>query len=112
MKKTLKTIILLVAVGAVAACGGKSEEKKATTTKKEVENVKVQTLKSERIAKILELSSTLEGYETMNISPSITGHIEHIYVQVGSRVQKGAISSTPHASTWPAPRPSSTAWRH
>ncbi len=88
MKKTLKTIILLVAVGAVAACGGKSDEKKATTTKKEVENVKVQTLKSERIAKILELSSTLEGYETMNISPSITGHIEHIYVQVGSRVQK------------------------
>ena len=91
MKKTLKTIILLVAVGAVAACGGKSDEKKATTTKKEVENVKVQTLKSERIAKILELSSTLEGYETMNISPSITGHIEHIYVQVGSRVQKGAM---------------------
>ena len=91
MKKTLKTIILLVAVGAVAACGGKSDEKKANTTKKEVENVKVQTLKSERIAKILELSSTLEGYETMNISPSITGHIEHIYVQVGSRVQKGAM---------------------
>ena len=91
MKKILKTIILLVAVGAVAACGGKSDEKKATTTKKEVENVKVQTLKSERIAKILELSSTLEGYETMNISPSITGHIEHIYVQVGSRVQKGAM---------------------
>ena len=103
MKKILKTIILLVAVGAVAACGGKSEEKKATTTKKEVENVKVQTLKSERIAKILELSSTLEGYETMNISPSITGHIEHIYTRP---------SSTPHASTLPAPRPSSTAWRH
>ena len=27
----------------------------------------------------------------MNISPSITGHIEHIYVEVGSRVQKGSM---------------------
>ena len=49
------------------------------------------TLASERIAKSLELSSTLEGYETMNIAPSITGHIEHIYVEVGSRVQKGTM---------------------
>jgi RND family efflux transporter MFP subunit len=53
--------------------------------------VQVLTLQSERIAKTLELSTTLEGYETMNISPSITGHIEHIYVQVGSRVQKGSM---------------------
>ena len=27
----------------------------------------------------------------MNISPSITGHIEHIYVEVGSRVSKGSM---------------------
>ncbi|MBP5546047.1 MAG: efflux RND transporter periplasmic adaptor subunit [Bacteroidales bacterium] len=53
--------------------------------------MQVLTLQSERIAKTLELSATLEGYETMNISPSITGHIEHIYVQVGSRVQKGSM---------------------
>ena len=75
----------------MAACGGKSETKQATTTKKEAEKVKVQVLQKERIAKQLELSTTLEGYETMNISPSITGHIEHIYVQVGSRVQKGSM---------------------
>jgi len=51
----------------------------------------VLTLASERISKTLELSSTLEGYETMNIAPSLTGHIEHIYVEVGSRVQKGSM---------------------
>lgn len=71
------------------SCGGKGGDKGATTTKKEAEKVQVQTLVSERIAKTLELSTTLEGYETMNISPSITGHIEHIYVEVGSRVKKG-----------------------
>ena len=83
--------MIMAAVASLVACGGKGGDKTATTTKKEAEKVKVLTLESERIAKTLELSSTLEGYETMNISPSITGHIEHIYVEVGSRVQKGAM---------------------
>ena len=83
--------MIIAAVASLAACGGKGGDKAATTTKKEAEKVKVLTLESERIAKTLELASTLEGYETMNISPSITGHIEHIYVQVGSRVGKGTL---------------------
>lgn len=90
MNKTLKTTLVMLAALSVVACGGKSKNE-ATTTKKTAEKVKVQTLKSERIAKTLELATTLEGYETMNIAPSITGHIEHIYVEVGSRVQKGAM---------------------
>ena len=91
MNKIVKDLTLLILAVALVACGGKSAEKQATTTKKESEKVKVQTLSNERIAKNLELSTTLEGYETMNISPSITGHIEHIYVEVGSRVQKGSM---------------------
>ena len=91
MNRISRIFVLLMAMALVAACGGKKEEHQATTTKKETEKVKVQTLEKERIAKQLELSTTLEGYETMNISPSITGHIEHIYVQVGSRVQKGSM---------------------
>ena len=83
--------MIIAAVASLVACGGKGGDKAATTTQKEAEKVKVLTLESERIAKTLELSSTLEGYETMNISPSITGHIEHIYVEVGSRVQKGSV---------------------
>ena len=91
MNRIVRNTTLLMAIALISACGGKSENRQATTTKKEAEKVKVLTLQSERIAKQLELSSTLEGYETMNISPSITGHIEHIYVEVGSRVQKGAM---------------------
>ena len=91
MNKTIKIATIALAVITFAACGGKSGDKTATTTKKEAEKVKVQILESERIAKSLELSSTLEGYETMNIAPSVTGHIEHIYVEVGSRVQKGTM---------------------
>ena len=89
MNKILRTATLIIAACSLVACGGQSGENAATTTKKEAEKVKVLTLESQRIAKTLELSSTLEGYETMTISPSITGHIEHIYVEVGSRVKKG-----------------------
>ena len=93
MNKAIRTATLIIATLGLMACGGNNGggSKKATTTKKEAEKVQVMTLQSERIAKSLELSATLEGYETMNISPSITGHIEHIYVEVGSRVQKGAM---------------------
>ena len=92
MNKILRIAAVAFLTLSVAACGGKKEDSKnAAPTKKEAEKVKIQELKSQRIAKQLELSSTLEGYETMNISPSITGHIEHIYVQVGSRVSKGAM---------------------
>jgi RND family efflux transporter MFP subunit len=91
MNKAIRTVTIIAAVASLVACGGKGGDNAATTTKKEAEKGKVQTLENERIAKTLELSSTLEGYETMNISPSITGHIEHIYVEVGSRVQRGTM---------------------
>ena len=93
MNRAFRTVAIVVAVMSLAACGGKGDaaSKGATTTQKEAERVKVITLEKERIAKSLELSTTLEGYETMNVSPSITGHIEHIYVEVGSRVQRGAM---------------------
>lgn len=89
MKKISCLFLSFAILFSFASCGGKKKE--ATTNKKEVEKVKVLTLQSERIAKNIELSSTLEGYETMNVSPSITGHIEHIFVEVGSRVNKGTL---------------------
>ena len=85
-----KVVLTLFVAGCMVSCGG-SSGKKATTTKKEAEKVKVQVLQSERIARELELSTTLEGYESMNVAPSITGRIEHIYVEVGSRVGKGTL---------------------
>ena len=92
MNKIFKNIAIVLATAVLAASGNNAGGPKgATTTQKEAEKVKVLTLESERIAKSLELSATLEGSETMNISPSLTGHIEHIYVEVGSRVQKGSM---------------------
>src|SRR5574344_2341818 len=81
MKRIFQFAIITLAVGSIIACGGKKSDKEASTQAKVAEKVQVQKLEKERIAKNLELSSTLEGYETMNIAPSITGHIEHIYVR-------------------------------
>ena len=36
-------------------------------------------------------STTLLGYETLNVAPSVTGKIERILVEVGSRVSKGQL---------------------
>lgn len=91
MNKATRIAAVALAAITLAACGNQGGSKQATTTQKETEKVKVMTLESERIAKSLELNATLEGYETMNIAPSLTGHIEHIYVEVGSRVQKGSM---------------------
>lgn len=90
MKRAFQLAILAIATMSMIACGSK-DDKKATTTEKVAEKVKVMTLQKERISKSLNLSSTLQGYETMNISPSINGHIDHIYVEVGSRVRKGTM---------------------
>ena len=90
MKRAFQLAILAIATMSMIACGSK-EDKKATTTEKAAEKVKVMTLQKERISKSLNLSSTLQGYETMNISPSINGHIDHIFVEVGSRVKSGSM---------------------
>ena len=63
MNKIFKTTAIAMALCTLAACGGKGADNQATTTQKEAEKVKVQVLQSERIAKSIELSTTLEGYE-------------------------------------------------
>ena len=88
--KIHNVIAAALAALAVAACGGKKEggNPKEQAARKP-EKVETLALHKQTIAKEIELAATLEGYETMNVSPSITGHIEHIYVEVGSRVSKG-----------------------
>ncbi|MCF0212494.1 MAG: efflux RND transporter periplasmic adaptor subunit [Bacteroidales bacterium] len=93
MNKIFKIAAIALTVGSLVACGGKNDKEAApeAAAAKAPEKVKVQALESQRISKVLELSATLEGYETMNISPSVTGHIEKIYAEVGTRVSKGTL---------------------
>lgn len=83
----LKHVLIFSAIVLLAAgCGNKKEVVKE---EKRVEKVMTTVLSKQIITRQIELSSTLEGYETMEVSPSVTGIIEHIYAEVGDRVKKG-----------------------
>ena len=54
------------------------------------ELVEVAPLEKSTIERVLSLSTTLEGFQKMDIAPSVTGRIEHIYTEVGTRVSTGS----------------------
>ena len=89
MKKNLRLIVAILLIVFTLSCGKK--DGKNTKVEERVENVKTELIKKDSIVRIIEYPTTLQGYEQMNISPSVTGNIEHIYVDVGSRVKAGQI---------------------
>ncbi|MDR0830974.1 MAG: efflux RND transporter periplasmic adaptor subunit [Prevotellaceae bacterium] len=83
-----KTVLILAASALVfAGCG----EKGAKTEEAKTENVKVQTLTPKEITRTVEYSTTLEGYEQVNIAPSVQGNIEQIFVEPGAKVAAGTL---------------------
>ena len=82
-------IFFLTALAVLAtACGGKQAEQRMEDR---VELVETTALAMSDISRELEFSTTLEGWQTVNIAPSLTGKIEHIYVEVGTAVSAGAM---------------------
>ena len=86
----MKRIALYALAAVVALTGCKKTTEQATTddnTERE-ELVALTTLHPREIQRVITLSSNLQGYQTVNVAPSLTGKIEHIYVVVGDRVRK------------------------
>ena len=73
----------------LTSCGGEQ----TTTTTEEVTYEKVRTEKvlRQEIEREVECTGVLEGWETMNVSPSLTGIIEKRYKDVGDRVSAGEL---------------------
>lgn len=67
----------------------KKEAATAMQEEDQAELVELTTLHPREIQRVITLSSNLEGYQTVNVAPSLTGKIEHIYVEVGDRVRRG-----------------------
>lgn len=83
----IKAIATITACAALlSGCGG---NKTADVAEERVEQVRTTPLAYQEVSRQIELSTTLQGYDQMNISPSLTGLIEKIYVEVGDRVRKG-----------------------
>lgn len=89
--KNLIGVALIAAMMLTATgCKEKKEETNVANVQEEkTELVSVQTLAKETISKSISISAVLQPYETMNISPSVTGIIKKINVDVASRVSKG-----------------------
>ncbi len=90
MNKIFRTITAILIISFFVSCSDKKAEvveKKQET----VETVKTQVLTSDTIVRILEFPTTLQAYQQMKVSPSLTGTIEHIYVDVSSRVSEGQL---------------------
>lgn len=85
--KLIRLTTIMIAAVALASCAPKQEKKVEEQVRKEV--VKVTTLEKTEIARVVEFSTNLQGYETMSIAPSVTGKIEHIYVEIGDKVKRG-----------------------
>ncbi|MBQ9398046.1 MAG: efflux RND transporter periplasmic adaptor subunit [Bacteroidales bacterium] len=78
---------VLAAAFIVAACGGKQQQQ---VVEQRAQLVETAPLAMSDISRELEFSTTLQGWQTLNVSPSLTGKIEHIYVEVGTTVGTGA----------------------
>ena len=83
-------MVLFAAVASMMLVGCKKQDAAIVTEEEQAaEPVEVTVLQSREIQREISLSSNLQGYETVNIAPSLTGKIEHIYTEVGTRVRKG-----------------------
>ncbi len=83
-----KIVLLFAAAVCLISCG----KKDAQTTQQEAERVEVVstiTLQEKEIERVFTVSTNLQGYLTQNVAPSLTGKIEHIYVEVGDEVKAG-----------------------
>ena len=80
-----RIFIYTLAALALTACG------KTTTTEQaeRVEQVRTTVLHEQEIEREISVSGNLQGYVTINVAPSLTGKIEHIFCEVGDNVAKG-----------------------
>ena len=84
MKKV--SVLALCALTVVTGCRMQTQQ----VEEKREELVEVASLEPSTIEKVLSFSTTLEGFQKMDIAPSVTGRIEHIYTEVGTRVSTGS----------------------
>ncbi|MBO4768904.1 MAG: efflux RND transporter periplasmic adaptor subunit [Bacteroidales bacterium] len=84
----IRTVATLLSIAALTLSCGPKQTQEAPEARTEI--VETSGITRSTISRVLEFSTTLQGYKTVNIAPSITGKIEHIYVEVGSGVNQGA----------------------
>jgi RND family efflux transporter MFP subunit len=96
MKLIKSFAIIMLAAIIVYSCSSTTDENKTGSTpgpetKVKTEKIKVMPLERQTIGKNIEYTSTLKAFEEVHLVPSTPGRIEKIYVETGSRVNKGDV---------------------
>ena len=81
-----KSFIYTLAALTLIACGKTADTEQA----ERVEQVRTTVLHEQEIEREISVSTNLQGYLSINVAPSLTGKIEHIYCEVGDRKAAGA----------------------
>ena len=85
----MKKILIVLAVATCVISCGKKEVQATQQEAERVEVVSTMTLQNTEIERVINVTTNLQGYLTQNVAPSLTGKIEHIYVEVGDEVKAG-----------------------
>ena len=85
----MKKIVLMMAAAVCLIGCGKKDAQATQQEEERVEVVSCMTLQDQEIERVFTVSTNLQGYLTQNVAPSLTGKIEHIYVEVGDEVKAG-----------------------
>ncbi len=89
MIKICKEMVAISLLATLLVACGDNKNAQTSDENERVEQVRVQKIEATQFDRKINLSTTLQGYETQNVAPSVTGKIEKIFVEEGSRVAKG-----------------------
>ena len=88
----MKTVIVALALSlSISGCSGKPKPSASKQAETDAQTVEVVPVASQKLAAIFTLPAQLVPYETVDIYPKVTGFMDVIRVDRGSRVHKGEL---------------------
>jgi membrane fusion protein, multidrug efflux system len=88
----MKTVIVALVLSlSISGCSGKPKPADSKQAETDPQTVEVVPVASQKLATIFTLPAQLVPYETVDIYPKVTGFMDEIRVDRGSRVHKGEL---------------------
>jgi membrane fusion protein, multidrug efflux system len=88
----MKTVILSLSLAVfMCGCSGDSKQAANKSAQPEVQTVEVEPVASQKLATVFTLPAQLVPFQTVDIYPKVTGFMDLIRVDRGSRVRKGEL---------------------
>ena len=88
----MKTVIVALVLSlSLSGCSGKPKPADSKQAETDAQTVEVVPVASQKLATVFTLPAQLVPYETVDIYPKVTGFMDVIRVDRGSRVHKGEL---------------------